>query len=232
MAAKSRKKLFEKEYFTRYYKRNVGNFHRKDLTKSINWFSGWFSYLQKFVDLKHGEGKRALEIGCSIGGASHLLFDTGFEVHASDISSYVVKRAEGLAKDLKKNILFYKFDVEKEILVKGRFDIIIAFEIIEHLLDPLSAILKIKKKLKKGGVFICSTPNADYNLSSDPTHINVKSEKEWRIIFKKLGFRKIKIEQVSFLPFFYKFNKHFHLVLPIAIKSKFINSPLFIIAGK
>lgn len=225
-------KKFGKNYFSGYYHKNVGEFSEKDLRQSVNWFTGWFQYLNKFVDFKNGKGRTVLEVGCSIGGASHLLCERGFKVYTSDISKYAVDKAKKLAKKFKNDISFHVFDVEKGVPLKGAFDIIIAFEVVEHLKYPTRAIKNMKTKLKKNGVLICSTPNADYDLSSDPTHISVKSKKEWRIIFKKLGFRKIKIEQVSFFPFFYKFNKHFHFIFPIAIKSKFINSPLFIIAGK
>src|SRR3989338_3682150 len=143
------RRKFEKGYFTGYYTRNVGEFKEGDLDRSINWFYGWISYLDKFVDLKNGVGRKVLEIGCSIGGASNIFYERGFEVHASDISKYAVSKAEKLAKKLKKNI-----------------------------------------------------------------------------------FTKLSIRQVSFLPFFYKLSKHLHLIFPIAIKSTFINSPVFIIAKK
>lgn len=223
-------KNFEQNYFSGYYKRNVGNFEKKDLEKSINWFAGWFAYLQKFVDFKKGNGKKALEIGCSIGGASHILSKRGFTVYASDISSFAVGKAEKLVRKLEKNIFFYNFDVEKGIPLKEKFDIIIAFEVIEHLHNPLKAVIIMREKLREGGTLLCSTPNLPYDMSSDPTHINVKSEEEWEKIFKNAGFKNIKTTQVSFLPFFYKFSKYFHIVFPVAVRSRYINSPLFIIA--
>lgn len=223
-------KQFEQNYFLGHYKRNVGNFEIKDLAKSINWFYGWFSYLQKFINLKDGKGKKALEIGCSIGGASHILLERGFKVYASDISGFAIKGAKKIAVRLKKNISFYNFDVEKGIPIKEKFDIIIALEVIEHLHDPFKAIAIMKRKLSEKGTLICSTPNLPYNVSSDPTHINVKCEEDWKKIFKNAGFKNIKTTQVSFLPFFYKFSKHFHFTVPIRIRSRFINSPLFIIA--
>lgn len=225
-------KKFEKKYFFNYYKRNVGNFTIRDLEKSINWFTGWFKYLQKLVNLKNGKGRRVLEIGCSIGGASSVLSDRGFNVFASDTSDYALLRASKLAKDQRRKILFYKFDVQKEISIKENFDIIFSFEVIEHLKNPLKAIKNMRSKLKTKGILICSTPNKDYDMSSDPTHINVKTKEAWIIIFEEAGFNKIQTRQISFLPFFYNFNKNFHFILPFPIRSKYINSPLFIIAKR
>lgn len=225
-------KKFEKKYFSGYYRVNVGDFTKKDLEKSINWFTGWFGYLQKFVNLKNGKGKRVLEIGCSIGGASSILSDRGFNVFASDTSDYALLRASKLAKGEGRKILFYKFDVQKEIPIKENFDIIFSFEVIEHLKNPLKAIKNMRSKLKTNGILICSTPDKNYDMSSDPTHINVKTKKEWIKIFKEVGFSNILTSQISFLPFFYNFNKNFHFTLPYPVKSKYVNSPLFIIAKK
>lgn len=221
---------FGREYFTGYYEKNVGVFEDKDLERSINWFYGWISYLNKFVDLKYGKSRKVLEIGCSIGGVSHILSDAGFEVFASDISEYAVERARKLSRKLKKNISFSVFDIEKNIPLRQKFDLIIVFEVIEHLQDPFGAIKKMRTKLKKNGTLICSTPDKDFDLSSDPTHINVKRRGEWRRIFRKAGFKKLQLEQISFVPFFWRLNKRFHIALPLKIKSRFINSPLFIIA--
>lgn len=221
---------FEKEYFQGHYKKNVGDFTKKDLEKSIRWFSGWIDYLQKFVDLRKGDKRKVLEIGCSIGGASHILANREFQVYASDVSAYSLKRAKTLALKLHKDIYFYNFDVEKGIPIDEKFDVIIAFEVIEHLNKPLYAIKHMKKKLRKGGTLICSTPNGHIEIYSDPTHINVKTEKEWRKVFKEAKFSSIKTSQVSFLPFFYKFSKNFHVIFPFPIYSRYINSPLFIIA--
>lgn len=221
---------FEENYFLGHYKRNVGNFAARDLQKSINWFYGWFKYLQKFVDLKNGKGRRVLEIGCSIGGASSILVDRGFDVFASDTSEYALTKASKLARDIGRKISFYRFDVQKKIPINEKLDIIYAFEVIEHLKNPTKAIINMKDRLKKGGVLICSTPNGHTEIYRDPTHINVKTENAWRKTFKEAGFSNIKTSQVSFLPFFYKFSKHFHVILPFAIYSKYINSPLFIVA--
>ena len=230
MNKNDKKKKFEQNYFGGYYYKNVGEFTEKDLDKSMNWFTGWFTYLQKFINLKEGNGRKVLEIGCSIGGASHILAQRGFEVHASDISSYSVKKAKVLAKKLHRDIKFYTFDVQKALPLKERFDFIYAFEVIEHLADPLKSIKNMKQHLKKGGLLVCSTPNGDHDFSSDPTHISVKSPTEWKKVFKQAGFKTIIIEQIAFLPLLYRLHKRFHIIFPFPVYSKYINSPLFIIA--
>lgn len=225
-------KKFEEKYFSGYYRKNVGNFTKKDLEKSINWFYGWFKYLQKFVDFKKGQRRKVLEIGCSIGGACSVLADRGFEVFASDTSEYALGRASRLAKETDRKISFHKFDIQNGIPIHKNLDIIYAFEVIEHLNNPGWAIKNMRLKLKANGILICSTPDKNYDASLDPTHVNVKTKEEWTKIFKDAGFEKVQTAQVSFLPFFYNFSKYFHFIFPFPIRCAYINSPLFIVANK
>jgi hypothetical protein len=54
----------------------------------------------------------------------------------------------------------YKVNVETDDLNKlGTFDIIVMADVIEHLIDPVGALKKIKKQLKKDGKLVFSIPN-------------------------------------------------------------------------
>jgi 2-polyprenyl-3-methyl-5-hydroxy-6-metoxy-1,4-benzoquinol methylase len=225
-----RKDTFEESYFAGHYKSHVGDFQMQNLNPAIRWFHGWFDHLNKFVDVKYGNRRKALEIGCSIGGASHALYERGFDVYASDISKYAVVRAEKLARKLGRDIKFFVCDVQKAIPLKEQFDLIICFEVIEHLEDPLKAIKNLRDKLKKDGILICSTPNGDNDVYFDPTHINVRPAKEWEKTFKKARFSDVTLSQVTFIPFVHRLNMH--ITLPFPIYSRYINAPLFIIARK
>ena len=225
-----KKDTFEESYFAGHYKNQVGEFNTEDLNRAMSWFRGWFKHLNKFVDVMHGNRRKVLEIGCSIGGASNVLYENGFDVYSSDISNYAVTRAEKLAKKLGRDIKFFVFDVQKPIPVKENFDLIVCFEVIEHLEDPLKAIKNLRAKLKPEGILICSTPNGDNDVYFDPTHINVRTAKEWEKTFTQAGFKDVVLSQVTFIPYLYR--RNIHLTLPFPIYSKYINAPLFIIARK
>jgi 2-polyprenyl-3-methyl-5-hydroxy-6-metoxy-1,4-benzoquinol methylase len=229
---KNSKTSFEKEYFTGHYRAHVGNFSTVDLVRSKNWFLGWLKFLQRYAPIKHGGGEKVLEIGCSIGGVSNLLAERGFTVYASDISEYSVTRARKLAKKVGNNIEFFIVDVEKKIPLKEAFDFIFCFEVLEHLRNPKKALINMYSKTKKGGYVICSSPNALYDVSTDPTHINVKTPDEWKRIFYEVGFRKVLVKEISFLPLFYKWHRLFSFALPIIIRSKYVVTPAFFIAKK
>lgn len=219
---------FEENYFAGYYKGMVGEFEQTDLARAERWFWGWFQAVNKDINLKKGEGRRVLEIGCSIGGAALILKKRGFEVYASDISKYALDKAAKLQPDVK----FLRWDVHKKFPLDVKFDLVYGFEVIEHLENPQLALKNIKVILKPKGKVLFSSPFPYKYVYRDPTHINVKKSEEWRKIFTSLGYRKLKLKRVSFLPLLYRLSKRFHIILPFSINSRFVNSTLFIIGSK
>lgn len=87
-------------------------------------------------------------------------------------------------------------DIEKG-SINGKYDIILAFDVLEHLQNPNKAIFKIKKSLKKNGIFIFSVPN-NYGLFGklitsffnyiDKTHISTYKRGRWIRIMENAGF--------------------------------------------
>lgn len=224
---KSQNRTFEENYFKGYFRGAVGKFSKKDLEISRNWFWGWLKKLNQYVPIKRGDGRAVLEIGCAIGGVASILQERGFDVYASDISDYAINRAQKLSK----GVNFLAFDVQNSIPLDKKFDIIIAFEVVEHLKNPEKAIKNIFMSLKKNGKIVFSTPPLSLD-DKDPTHISVKNPKEWIKIMKKVGFKNIAYHRFSLLPFFYRFNKRFHIIFPFAIPLSFVNKPIFYIGEK
>lgn len=220
---------FEEQYFEGYYK-GIGNFTKKRDEEIANWFRGIFGYINKHYPLKEGSGKKLIEFGCATGAASSILVDFGWQVTATDVSKYAVKRAEKNYKG-KKGIKFLTHDMEKP-FNKTKFDVALAFDVIEHLLHPEIGIKNVYNLLKKGGVVIFTTPNDYPHVYNDPTHINVKKPSEWVKILKKAGFKKIFAKQVSLMPYFYRFSYRLAFVLPFAINFKYVISPIVLIAWK
>jgi len=216
-----------------YESRAYGKFNQANLQKSKNWFSGWLRFLDKFLNLKNGRGRKSLEVGCGFGAISNLLTERGFEAYASDVSPYAVEQA----KKLSPAVRFFCFDVEKNIPLKEKFDFIFAVEVLGHLKNPQKAIRNMYQKLKHNGYLVCSTPQPYKHYVYSPKmlgHINVKNPKEWLVLFQKAGFKKQNLffKPVSFLPFLYRFHQQFSLVIPFGLSWSFINSTVFYIARK
>jgi len=215
---------FDKVYFKRFFDK----YSKKEFRKYVNWADGWVRFLERYVDLKNPEGKSVFELGASLGYFSRVFKDRGFDVFASDISSFIVRKASILQKD----ICFSKLDIEKDVMENRQFDFIVAFEVLEHLRKPKRALINIKKMLKDDGTLIFSTPFPTKRSLSDPTHINVHEEKWWLKLGKKTGYKKTKVVYATFVPFLYRISKYFSFGFPVKLNLPYVNSTCFVIFEK
>ena len=152
---------------------------------------------ERGVLLKHfiGNGKRVLDIGCRDGALTKYFAESN-EVLGIDIDTSALGEAR---VSLGIEIMNIDLNGNWQELADRKFDVVTAGEILEHLYYPEEVILKVKKHLKEGGLFVGSVPNAfsfknrlryllgqkKYTPLSDPTHINQFSYLELRSIFKK-----------------------------------------------
>jgi 2-polyprenyl-3-methyl-5-hydroxy-6-metoxy-1,4-benzoquinol methylase len=224
----TKKEKFEESYFKGWYKNAVGNFSKKDLEISKNWFYSWLKKLNQYVPVQKGNEKKVLEIGCSIGAVSNILLSRGFDVWATDISAYAVKNA----KKLTPKAHFSVVDIQKRITIKEKFDLIICFEVVEHLEKPEVGIKNMVEKLKAGGQLVISTPFPYSWNYHDPTHINLKTPEKWVKIMKKSGLKNVSYHRFTLIPFFYRFNKNFQIIIPFYIALPYVNSPIFFIGSR
>ncbi len=222
--------IYEKDYFKDYYPNNLENSTSKGIQKIKNWFFGWFNYLNKFINLENGNNRKVLEIGCAMGVFCSILKEHNFDVYAGDVSFYAIEHARKLWPGIK----FYRFDIQEGIPINEQFDIIFSFEVLEHLENPEKALRNIYDKLSPNGILICSTPPPYKRFLEIKGHINVKSKQEWQEILEKVGFQKdnIKVKQVGFMPFLYRYSKKLSLVMPIKVNLPYFISTYFLLVKK
>lgn len=213
--------LFDRKYYRRFFK----NYTKSELLLYYRWSLGWIRFLDSYLPLKNGKDKKALEIGCSIGAFAKILKERGFEVTATDISSYIINKAKKLQKDIDFRVL----DIEKGSKINDLFDYIFCFETVEHLKNPLKALSYMKKSLKPKGILVISTPFPSERSLADPTHINVHKFEYWVNLGNKLEFRKSKVLFATFIPFLYRITSLFSWGLPFKTDFPFVNSTTFFI---
>lgn len=106
--------------------------------------------------LSQGDG--VLEVGCGTGSTALLLADSVKHITASDISSNMIEIASNKAKDQQvANVDFVQSTLFDDVLEKGLFDAILAFNFLHLLEDTSGSIARINELLKPGGVFISKT---------------------------------------------------------------------------
>ena len=89
--------------------------------------------------------------------------------------------------------------------IEGNYDIITAFEVIEHLFNPLHCLLEVNKSLNSNGRLYLSTPQSKPKILSSPLHFHEMSERSLNALFSRANFkvaRKITFEVHGFWFYF------------------------------
>jgi 2-polyprenyl-6-hydroxyphenyl methylase/3-demethylubiquinone-9 3-methyltransferase len=103
------------------------------------------------------EGKSALDVGCGGGLLAEPLARLGGRVTGLDASREVISVAREHAAAMGLDIDYRAGDVQE---LDGRFDLVTAMEVIEHVADPALFVQALAKRLAADGLLIMSTPNA------------------------------------------------------------------------
>jgi len=101
--------------------------------------------------------KYVLDVGCGTGFGTLLLSGSSKKVLGIDISKEAIDYAN--VRFSNSNLSFLTMNCKDLKFSNYVFDIVTAFEIIEHLLDHTSFLLEMKRVLAPSGLFICSTIN-------------------------------------------------------------------------
>jgi 2-polyprenyl-6-hydroxyphenyl methylase / 3-demethylubiquinone-9 3-methyltransferase len=102
-------------------------------------------------------GMTALDVGCGAGLLAEPLARLGAAVTAIDAAPELIEAARAHAAGQKLEIDYRAAALEA---IEGRFDLITAMEVIEHVADPGAFIASLAQRLAPGGLAILSTPNA------------------------------------------------------------------------
>jgi len=129
------------------------------------------------------KGKIVLDVACEAGYGSHFLAIKGAKkVYGVDIDENALKVAKTYYAH--PNVEYIKGDVLNLPFPNNFFDVVVSFETIEHISDTEEYITEIKRVLKPGGVFICSTPNIKYTKHPKYHVHEFYPEEFWEVLEK------------------------------------------------
>src|ERR1019366_3972712 len=113
-------------------------------------------------------GKRVLDAGCGAGYGSAELADVAESVTAIDIAPEAVEYAR--AHYALPNLAFEQASCIELPFADGAFDLVVAFEVIEHLENWRGFLQEVRRVLAPSGQLIVSTPNRLYYTESRGPH--------------------------------------------------------------
>lgn len=145
---------------------------------------------------KFRQHNKILDVGCGRGWFLDEAKKRGWEVYGSEYSETAVKLCKG------RGINMISGKLETDSYENESFDVITSFEVIEHINNPIEEIKNIRKFLRKGGLFYCTTPNfnatlryylkEDYNVISYPEHLSYYTKRTLNRLLKANDFRTVK----------------------------------------
>lgn len=113
--------------------------------------TGARSIRKRLQTIPFSSNKKVLDLACGVNLLGKTFSDN---VYAIDTSKEAIRFARKNGINAKLGDVEKKFDYPN-----NYFDIVIASQIIEHLVNPDHLILEAKRVLKKGGIIIIITPN-------------------------------------------------------------------------
>lgn len=137
---------------------------------------------------------RLLEVGCGLGCFLNLA-RRQFEVFGIDISEYAIDMLRPKFGEYVR-----KKDLEKDRLTAGKYEVIAAYNIFEHLVRPEIALEHVYRGLTDDGILFGSVPNNTPLIGRlhtrltnffDKTHRSTYPPGRWRRLFQETGFQKI-----------------------------------------
>lgn len=149
---------------------------------------------------KSAKGGRLLDVGCATGFFMEAAADEGFEVRGVEFSPVAISLAR---PDIRDRIV--RGDVN-ELLSREpeKFDVVTAFDIIEHVQNPANFLRELREILRPGGFLAISSPDTGHILrylmgSKWPMlqpmqHTVLFSRRSITALLERCGFRDVQVE--------------------------------------
>ncbi len=112
-------------------------------------------------------GRRLLEIGCSFGAFLERVRARGALVSGVEVDDVARGEARGAG-----------LDCTPEIRKDARYDIVCAFQVLEHLADPHGMLRQVSEALVDDGVFLAAVPNGGQAVRVGATWVGFRRDLE------------------------------------------------------
>ncbi len=120
-----------------------------------------YEHYHRYFFARHLATKKAvLDLGCGEGYGSHLLAGVAERVTGVDLSAEAVEHAR--SRYVGANLEYRVADCRTTGLPDQHFDLVVCFEMVEHIADHDRLLSEVRRVLKKNGVFVVSSPNKEF----------------------------------------------------------------------
>jgi len=164
--------VFDRSYFARNYR----DYGRQNPPRKLRFYE---QLVRAHLPARNGPCS-VLEIGCGFGPFLAAI-GTGWRKVGLDRSEYALHEARKFSPDA-----FFAVSDAAAAPVRGPFDVIVSFDVIEHVPDLDAVARGVQGALASDGVFVFVVPVYDgplgplvHLLDKDPTHLHKRSRAFW-----------------------------------------------------
>lgn len=158
----------------------------------------------RFIEKAHilQPGLKIHEVGCGIGTIVHHLLSQGCQASGSDIAANAID----YGKNKYPGIDLRVHSAEELPYEDESFDIVLSFDVLEHLFDVDKHLREIRRVLKKNGSYAFQTPNKYIHALYDTLRQRNLSWKIYHPSLQTPGKLKARLQKHGFSAQFYKMN--------------------------
>lgn len=167
------------------------------IEKTTDWkvFGKIPTYRPFFEVVTHAPKAKLLDVGCGVGRFCRAASVANWDVTGIDVSKTAIEKGKATATFPMMSC------TAEELADSGQvFDVVTAFEVLEHLSAPVNLLDTIQRLLKPGGSFFCSVPNWDSptvkssnrNDWVPPVHVLFFNAKALQALLARAGFKNIR----------------------------------------
>jgi 2-polyprenyl-3-methyl-5-hydroxy-6-metoxy-1,4-benzoquinol methylase len=162
------------------------------------------SSVSYFMRFDIGKNLRILDIGTRFGTFINELYKLGHHnVFGIDIDEWAIEKGKGIYPHLAPGL--HTYDGQRIPFDKNTFDVVTAFDVLEHIPDLPGYLFEVYRVIKEGGVLLFQTPNKYINipwsiifartLNYAKFHCSLQSKTSLYRILKNAGFGNIIVEK-------------------------------------
>jgi len=186
--------LYSDEYYSEMYSKSMIPFF--DKRKELIGQSKYSQVIDSIESVRQNKSKslRVLDIGAGIGEVISVFNDNGHDCIAVEVNSTAIDQLKNIGIKVFEDS-FYNYDSNE------KFDVIMAWGVVEHITDPSLFLSKVYSLLNPSGIFVSEVPHSqsvlvDYcqKTGQDPLrilqgeqHIILYSNKAYSELHEKAG---------------------------------------------
>ncbi|MBM4245614.1 MAG: methyltransferase domain-containing protein [Deltaproteobacteria bacterium] len=174
--------LLQERYGRGYFHGENSGFAREGYGTVHATWQHWMPFLREQL----GTGARLLDLGCAYGFLVVEALDAGFDAIGVDASRFAIGEAAAWARPAVGRLL--AAHAERVPFADASFDVVTAFDVLEHVPRPELLLVEAARVLRPGGLLVGATPDPLLFERSEETHVAEHVPSWWVRELERAGF--------------------------------------------